>query len=212
MRNAIAITAILGLSTVMPAVAATCPGTVVFQDAYASPNAALNVVAAPESAIAVKDGKAEVVFLKQGMARMGEYRGMPYGDVNVCLTVATPATDKAEGQKAGLVFWATDDNNFSMLEITVDGQFSVGQQVNGGDYQHPLPWQTSKALAQGTGATNTLRVQTRGNVVTLFINDQQVGTLTGTPPPGGGLIGFYSGSSTTSLSTWDFSGLTVAKP
>ena len=68
------------------------------------------------------------------------------------------------------------------------------------------PWR------KGAGASNTLRVQTRGNVATLFINDQQVGTLTGTPPAGGGLAGFYTSSSSTSLSTWDISGYTVATP
>ena len=201
-----------GLVSALPAMAATCPGTVVFQDAYTTPNPALNVAPAPESTVTVKDGKAEVVFLKQGMARMGEYRGAPYGDVNVCLTFATPSTDKAEDQTAGIVFWATDDNNFYILEITVNGQVAVGQQVNGGAYTHPVPWAVNAAVATGTGASNTLRVQTRGNVATVFVNDQQVGTATGTPPPGGGLVGFYSSSSVTSLSTWDVSGLTVATP
>ena len=192
--------------------AATCPGTVVFQDAYTTPSPALNVAPAPESTLTIQGGKAEVAFLKQGMARMGEYRGTPYGDVNVCLTLATSSTDKAEDQTAGIVFWATDDNNFYMLEITVNGQFAVGQQAQGGAYTHPIPWAANAAVAQGVGASNTLRVQTRGNVATLFINDQQVGTVTGTPPAGGGLAGFYTSSSSTSLSTWDMSGYAVATP
>jgi hypothetical protein len=44
----------------------------------------------------------------------------------------------------------------------------------------------------------------------LFINDQQVGTLTGTPPAGGGLVGFDALSSDTSASTLIFTGFTVA--
>ncbi len=210
MRRSIVLVAVF--ISALPAMAATCPGTVVFQDAYTTPNPALNVAPLSGSTITVKDGKAEVVFSQQGVARMGEYLGTPYGDVNICLTFATPSTDKAENQTAGLVFWATDYNNFYALEFTVNGQFAVLQQVNGGDYQHPLPWGVSPALAQAPGASNTLRVQTRGNVATLFINDQQVGTVTGTPPSGGGLVGFYTASSTTSLSTWDVSALTVAKP
>ncbi len=212
MRNRIAIAAILGVCWEAPATAATCPGTVVFQDAYTTPNPALNVTPAAESTVTVKDGRAEVAFLKQGMARMGEYRGMPYGDANFCVTLATPSTDSVGDQSAGLIFWATDDNNFYVLEISLNGQFAVGQQVNGGIYTHPVPWAVNAAVASGAGASNTLRVQTRGNVATVFVNDQQVGTLTGTPPTGGGLTGFYTSSSSTSLSTWDVSGLTVATP
>jgi hypothetical protein len=212
MKMRMATVLVAGLISALPAMAATCPGTVVFQDAYTAPNPALNVTPLPESTLTVKDGKAEVVFLKQGMARMGEYHGTPYGDVNVCLTFATPSTDKAENQTAGLVFWSADENNFYALEFTVNGQFAVLQQANGGDYTHPIPWAVSAALVQAPGGSNTLRVQTRGNVATLFINDQQVGTVTGTPPSGGGLVGFYAASSTTSLSTWDISGLTVATP
>ncbi len=212
MRERLGIALVAGLISGLPAMAATCPGKMVFQDAYTTPNPNLNVAPAAESTIAIKDGKAEVAFLKPGMARMGEYRGMPYGDVNVCLTFATPSTNKAEDQSAGIIFWATDDNNFYILEITVNGQVAVGQQVNGGAYTHPVPWAVNAAAATGTGASNTLRVQTRGNVATVFVNDQQVGTMTGTPPPGGGLVGFYTASSSTSLSTWDVSGLTVATP
>jgi hypothetical protein len=212
MRNAIAVAAILTLTSVVPAMAATCPGTPVFQDAFTTPNSTLNIEPAPEATVTVKDGKAEVVFLQQGKERIEQYHGAPYGDVNLCLTIATPATDKAEDQSAGLVFWATDYNNYSMLEVSLSGQLTVIQEASGGNFQHLLPWHANAALAKGAGASNTLRVQTKGNVATFFVNDQQVGTVTGTPPSGGGLVGFYASSSSTSLSTWDFSGFSVATP
>ena len=64
----------------------------------------------------------------------------------------------------------------------------------------------------GVGVANTLRVQTAGNTATLFINDQQVGTFTGTPPAATSQVGFFTGSSSKTADTWDVSDLTVTKP
>ena len=42
MRNVVAIAVILGLFAVVPAMAATCPGTVVFHDDFSTLNPTLN--------------------------------------------------------------------------------------------------------------------------------------------------------------------------
>jgi hypothetical protein len=64
------------------------------------------------------------------------------------------------------------------------------------------------------GKTNTLRVQTKGTVATLYINGQQVESLSGQPPAGGGYVGFYAESEAayTAKETWDISNFTVAMP
>jgi hypothetical protein len=54
-----------------------------------------------------------------------------------------------------------------------------------------------------------LRVKTEGNLLTAFINDVQVATLTGEPPPGPWYIGLYGESAERTQNVWEFSSVTV---
>ena len=91
MRTMLAAAALLGLPFALPAAAAPCPGTVVLQDSYATPNPALDPTV-NESKITIQGGKAEVTFLQAG-SRNEEYAGKKYGDANLCGTFATAKTD-----------------------------------------------------------------------------------------------------------------------
>jgi hypothetical protein len=198
---------VLSLFSALPASAAPCPGTVVLQDAFTSPNTSLDVAVYPQDKIAIQGGKAEITFQQSGSGRAEEYWGARFGDVNVCVTVSEPATDKAENQSAGVVFWGTDYNSYYTFQIQPgSGQYAVAEYTpgtSGSTWTFPVAWTANAAVVKTMGATNTLRVQTKGNTATLFVNDQQVGTVSGTPPSGGGQVGFYGGSSSTSMSTWD---------
>jgi hypothetical protein len=198
--------------SVLHAAAATCPGTVVAQDAFTSPSPTWDATAYPQSKIAIQGGKAEVSLLQPGFVRAEEYWGARYGDVNVCVTAGTLATDKSEGQVAGLIFWAVDYNVYYVLLVnSANGQFEVGSKLPTGQWAFPVAWTASPAIVQGMGKANALRVQTKGTTATLFVNDQQVGSITGTPPAGGGQVGFYSESlsTATSTDTFDFSNFVV---
>jgi hypothetical protein len=129
------------------------------------------------------------------------------------VTFVTPATDKSEKQDAGIVFWADGFASYYTFEINPDGLFSVAQ-LSSGKWSYPVHLTASPAILQGTGKTNTLRVLTKGNTATLFVNDQQVGTLSGTPPAGGGSFGFIgdTGDQMSSPDTFDFTNFTVAIP
>jgi hypothetical protein len=211
MRYALA-AVMLSLLFVLPAAAAPCPGTVVLQDSFTTANPALDVTV-NQSKIAIQGGKAEVTFLQASSARNEEYVGTRYGDANLCGTFATAATDKAESQCGGILFWATDYSSFYSFQITpANGQFAILQMVPGTGWTVPLAWTASTAIVKTMGAANTLQVQTKGNVATLFINGQQVGTFTGTPPAGGGVVGFTVSTTSTSLDTWDVTGFSIAVP
>jgi hypothetical protein len=205
----------MGIVTSVSAAAAPCPGTVVLQDAFNTANAAIDLSAYTWSKIAVQGGTATITMLQAGDARAEEYSGKQYGDVNVCVTVGTPATDKAESQIAGIVFWATDYNAYYVLEVNPsNGQFAVAQRAEAGTWTFPVAWTANSAIVQGMGKTNALRVQTKGTTATLFVNDTQVGTATGSPPAGGGQVGFYgqSDSSATMNDTWNFTDFSVSSP
>jgi hypothetical protein len=214
MRKRIAIAAILGLFAMVPAMAATCPGNVLFQDAFASPNPAFYMASDSYSKVTIAGGKAEISLLQQNASRPMEYSGTRYGDASVCVTVSELATDKADTQNAGVIFWAADYGSYYSFQIRVSGQFDVLQVSPGSSgpvWTFPVGWTDSAAIKKGVGVANTLRVNTKGNTAMLFINDQQVGTITGTPPAGGGSMGLFAGS-ITGPETWDFTDFSVSFP
>jgi hypothetical protein len=209
MRNVIATCLFTGLISVLPAAAGPCPGNVIFQDSFASANPSLDLAPYPQSKITIQGGMAAASLLQPGtMARAEEYWGARYGDVSVCVTVGTVATDKAENELGGVVFWALDYTSYYVFQVNfTSGQFDVSQRLPSGQWNVALAWTASPAIVQGMGKTNALRVQTKGNTATLFINDQQVGTFNGTAalPVGGGQVGFYGqGDGTDTLQFTNF--------
>lgn len=212
MRNALAAAAMLSLSWVLPAAAATCPGTVVFQDLFKTPNPALDITAYAASKIAIQGGKAEATFLQSGYSRNEEYVGTQYGDATVCATFNTLKTDKAETQVVGIIFWATDYSNFYAFEVEPANGTMALAQLSSSAWSFPIAWTANAAIVKTMGAANTLQVRTKGTSITLLINGLAVGSYTGTPPAGGGVVGFTLSPSTTSLSTLDATEFTVAVP
>jgi hypothetical protein len=212
MRNVLPAAIMLSLYFVLPAAAAPCPGTVVFQDPFKTPNPALDVSTIPQSKVTIQGGKAEVTFLQAAMGRSEEYAGQ-YGDANVCASFTTAKTDKPENQAVGIIFWGTNYANFYSLQIQpAAGLMSVALMVPGTGWTFPIAWTANAAVVKTMGAVNTLQVQTKGNVATLLINGQKVGTYTGTPPAGGGVVGFTVSTSNTSLDTLDVTDFSVAVP
>lgn len=216
MRNGFATLLVLSLFTVLPAAAATCPGTVVLQDVFTTPNPALDWTTVANSTFKVQGGKAEFTFSIINFGRSEMYWGTHFGDANICATFSEPATDKTGDQSAGLIFWGTDYNSYYALLIKPGtGQFAVGLYTKGsgaGVWTLPLGWTDSAAIVHAIGSANTLQVETKGNTATLFINGQQVGTFNGTPPSGGGLAGYWAGSSSTTFNTWDVTNFSAASP
>ena len=73
----------------------------------------------------------------------------------------------------------------------------------------PVGWIESEAIKKGIGQVNKLRVVTKGHQATAYINDKQVTTFNGQPPPGGGCIGVSGGSPENAQNTWQFTNLQV---
>ncbi|MGH7807567.1 MAG: hypothetical protein ACRENT_05695 [Thermodesulfobacteriota bacterium] len=111
----------------------------------------------------------------------------------------------------GLVFWATDYDNYYALLVSGDGQFSVRRYVNARSLA-PVDWRDSTVLKKGTGQVNHLRIVTKGTQVTAYINGSEAVTFSGQPPQGGGYIGVKGSSADKSQIIWEFSELKVMKP
>jgi hypothetical protein len=75
-----------------------------------------------------------------------------------------------------------------------------------------VTWQTSDAIKTGADAVNRLRVVASGGKATMYINDQELTTITGQPPDGGGFIGVESSTWEKTPHVWEFSNLVIKKP
>jgi uncharacterized protein len=108
----------------------------------------------------------------------------------------------------GLIFWAKDYADFYCLRIDANGSFEISHFV-ASRWLIPVGRTKSEAINKGLGKINKLRVVTKGPQMTAFINDQQVITMTGQPPLGGGCVGISGSSDLDRQSTWQFSNLRV---
>jgi hypothetical protein len=136
------------------------------------------------------------------------YRGSLFGDADIRVKVAQ---SKGQGlMPAGIVFWATDYSHFYVALLRADGSFFVAQVIKD-KWKHLVPLKVYDAVLQGPDQVNELRVVTRGNSGTAYVNDKQIGTFQGSPPAGGSKIGLRAQSGADAYS-WEFSDLVVRKP
>jgi TIR domain len=111
-------------------------------------------------------------------------------------------------QLGGLIFWAKDYNDCYALVISADGKFALGRKLIG-RWINPIAKTGNPAIKTGVGQMNKLRVRTEGNLLTAFINDVQVASITGEPPQGIGYVGLYGESGETTQNFWEFTNVTI---
>jgi len=112
------------------------------------------------------------------------------------------------GQLGGLIFWAKDYNDCYALVISADGKFALGRKLIG-RWINPIAKTGNAAIKTGIGETNRLRVRTEGSLLTAFINDVQVASITGEPPQGPAFVGLYGESGETTQNIWEFTNVTI---
>lgn len=133
-----------------------------------------------------------------------------FQDMDYCVDIQLLKGDDSKAG-GGLAFWAKDTNDYYYLYILGDGTYYVSRYVNGRTL-YPVSSQKDSAINTANGAVNHLRVVTKGNQATIYINDKQLATFTGQPPEGGGLIGLQGDSPTNIRNSWGFSNLKITKP
>ena len=211
MRNVIATAVLFSLCSVLPAAAATCPGNVTYHDTFTTQGPGWNTATGPTVKVTMGGGKADFSFTQASLGQSLQYSTNQYGDLSLCATVGAPATAKAENEAAGITFWGIGPGTYYMFEVTVGGQFFVGSN-NAGTWTALFARQDNAAVVKGAGASNNLQVTTKGNLATFYVNGTQVGTITGAAPSGGGNVGVYAESSTTSAEPMDFTDFQIAVP
>ena len=159
----------------------------------------------PGDILSVKDGK---LVLKPALNTTQSVLNQSnvFDDADIQVEVTLSAGDPVVA--GGLIFWAKDYTNFYCLCIDANGSFKISHFVTD-RWLTPVGWTESDAVKKGVGQANKLRVVTKGRQATAFINDQQVITINGQPPQGGGCVGVSGGSAQDSQNTWQFANLRV---
>jgi glucose/mannose transport system substrate-binding protein len=159
----------------------------------------------PGDILSVKDGK---LILKPALNTTQSVLNQSnvFDDADIQLEVTLAEGDPVVS--GGLIFWAKDYTNFYCLGIDANGSYKISHFVTD-RWLTPVGWTESDAVKKGAGQANKLRVVTKGRQATAFINDQQVITINGQPPQGGGCVGVSGGSAQELQNTWQFASLRV---
>ncbi len=197
---------LLVLCIVLNASAFACKGSVVlFQDDFSKMDPAWGVANDQQS---VSNNKF-IIQPAPNMTHTSLNQANLFQDVDFCADVKL-ANGDSSNYGGGIVFWAKDYNDNYYLYVLGDGSYYVSRYVNG-RFLNPVPTTKDPVINKGN-AVNHLRVVTKGNQATIYINDKQLATFTGQPPDGGSLIGFAGDSPANSKNTWEFSNLKITKP
>jgi hypothetical protein len=195
-----------GLMLISSAVHAGCTGSqVLLQDNFQS---MASNWGAPDDNHSIKNG---MMLISPPMSQVYTYlsSGNIFTDMSACVDVtATTGGPKLSYLYAGLAFWATDPNDQYYFAVAPFGTFSVGRYLNKNFYK-VVDWTANAAIKKGLNQVNSLSVVTKGNQATFFVNDTQVGTISGQPPQGGGEIGLLVDSGPKSRAVFEFANLKV---
>jgi TIR domain len=175
-----------------------------FQDTFAKPN--------PEwSDAQYADGQL-LLIPKAHETKSLLYRTLVFKNATLCLTVKSPPeiTDLEGGSSAGLLFWASDYQNFYYAAIFPNGTFLVYRLFNNA-WATIIPRTMSDTIKKGIGAVNELQVVLSNNNGSLYINGIQVQTFRGQPPKEGGAVGVFAQSGGEQQSAWRFFNITVVE-
>lgn len=183
--------------------ALACQGsTVLFEDDFSFADPSWGTV----EGMAIEDGKLKVQVNPAGGYTLLNQAGF-YTDFDACIDVVQH-NDEPDGGWGSLVFWGVDYDNFYTLDVTTSGYVKVSRLQNT-RWLSPVDWTLTEGVVNSGTGVNRLRVLAKGNVATIFVNDQQIAQFRGQPPEGGGLIGVYGAAPNGSPASVDFANFMI---
>jgi hypothetical protein len=198
---------IMALALLLVAANATLAAKVVFEDKFTSLDPAWG---SPSAIMNIKDGKFVITPEKNTTQTILNQSNVIPNDMEASFSMTfIKATAPTWG--SGLVFWAKDYDEYYAVLINAQGWFGVQRHV-ANRYLLPVAWRESDAIKKGEGAENQVKVVTKGNQGSVFINGKEVIAFNGQPPEGGSLIGFKAASGPEGANTVAFGDLKVIQP
>jgi len=197
----------MAMAVVLMAVTASLAGKVLFEDKFTALDPAWG---AAGPIMDVKDGKL-IITPEMSTSQTVLNQGNVFPNDAEGSFAMTFVKAPAPGWGSGLVFWARDYNEYYAVLMNPEGWFAVQRYV-AGRYLLPVAWRESDAIKQGEGAENQVKVVTKANKATVFINGKEVISLSGQPPQGGTLIGFKVASGPEGSNSVAFSNFQLVQP
>jgi len=197
----------MAMAVVLMAVTASLAGKVLFEDKFTVLDPAWG---AAGPIMDVKDGKL-IITPEMNTSQTVLNQGNVFPNDAEGSFAMTFVKAPAPGWGSGLVFWARDYNEYYAVLMNPEGWFAVQRYV-AGRYLLPVAWRESDAIKQGEGAENQVKVVTKANKATVFINGKEVISLSGQPPQGGTLIGFKVASGPEGSNSVAFSNFQLVQP
>ena len=134
-----------------------------------------------------------------------------YTDAAICVD-ATVTNGLPEEAYHSIVFWFQDTSNFYEFALWPSGKYRV-ERWSKGKILYPISLTDVPELKKGLGQTNSLEVETKGNMATLYVNGTKIAEFKGRPPEGGGKVGLDSTSPQTGERTVvRFTNFAIAEP
>ena len=197
----------MAMAVVMLAVTAGLAGKVLFEDKFTSLDPSWG---APGPIMDVKDGKLIITpTINTSQTILNQANVLPNDAEGSFAMTFVKAPAPTWG--SGLVFWAKDYNEYYAVLINAEGWFAV-QRFVAGRYLLPVAWRESEVIKKGEGAENQVKVVTKGNKATIFVNGKEVISISGQPPQGGSLVGFKVASGPEGANSVAFSNFQVVQP
>ncbi len=134
-----------------------------------------------------------------------------YDDIDFCTELTAVKADPEGNSFAGIIFWASDYDNYYYLVVTAEGSVGAFRRQRGRVLPQ-LRWASFDGLKKGNGETNELRVVTVGNEATIFINGEEYGHFRGQPPADGQQIGVRATSPRNDRAVWAFDDMKITDP
>jgi hypothetical protein len=198
---------VMAMAMIFLAVSAGLAAKVLFEDKFTTLDPSWG---APGAVISAKDGKLTITADKNtAQAHLNQANILP-NDMEANYTVAFVKAG-SPNYGGGLIFWAKDYDNCYILLTNPNGSFAVPRYASG-RYLLPVAWRQDDSLKKGEGAENQVKVVTKGNQATIFINGKEVLSFAGQPPEGGSEIGFKVNSGPEGSNSVAFSNFQVVQP
>ncbi len=195
------------LAVVLTFVLSAFAATVLFEDRFATMDPAWGMASAT---VYVKDGKFVIApEVGRWQSAINQANILP-NDMDASVGLTFQKVGDAD-YGSGMVFWAKDYSDYYVIVLSPDGWFAI-QRYAGERWLLPVPWREIDAAKKGENVENVLRVVTKGNQATAYVNDKQIVTFTGQPPQGGSLIGLKGSSGPKGVNAAAFANLKVVGP
>jgi hypothetical protein len=134
-----------------------------------------------------------------------------YDDIDYCIRIYSLKADPQGNTFAGVIFWATDYDNYYYALIAGDGAVAVFRRQRGKVLQQ-VDWTPFEAARKGDEAVNNLRVVTVGKQASIYVNGQLFREVNGQPPPNGQEIGVRAISAKNVKAIYAFDDIKITQP